>query len=282
MSSIVDKLAKVGLKAEIAKRPLLGGDRNRQIFQMNIANDRQERFQIWPGEGTTATVLDTNDEHKQAVIQVFEPEREIQEPISSGTIRQLKKRFGENWIEEIAKERHLNPKDIKYDQKSETAMVTSKTSGLKEKYLCGMDERHLFIAKIPNNVTTVVQAHGSLKSDGADLLSKRKTKSKFKTKVVRQGEWFFLPVSIESIREMETMIKKNQIVIQKKVAIGSGGKPHVADELVRNGTFTFIRGKIRHSDHKTVEFMTWMRVERNKELHDSSTRRDVGGSLWVD
>jgi hypothetical protein len=83
-------------------------------------------------------------------------------------------------------------------------------------------------------------------------------------------------------------------VIQRKVAIGNamgqrGGNPHTADELVKISApkldhgFTvnqrediFVRGKVRHKDHKTVAFKQWRKVIRNAELAPTS------GINWID
>src|SRR6059036_3967482 len=73
----------------------------------------------------------------------------------------------------------------------------------KSKFLCGHDERHWFVAGIPESapVGTVRQAKEALKP--AEVLSaqagkrlRAEARSRRKnTAFVRQGEWFFLPVS---------------------------------------------------------------------------------------
>ena len=73
----------------------------------------------------------------------------------------------------------------------------------KSKFLCGHDERHWFVAGIPETapVGTVRQAKEALKpaevltaQAGKRLGAKARNRRK-NAAFVRQGEWFFLPVS---------------------------------------------------------------------------------------
>jgi hypothetical protein len=57
---------------------------------------------------------------------------------------------------------------------------------------------------------------------------------------------------------------------------GSGGTPHIAAELVSCPGAVYVRGKIRHPDHKTICFQDWMRVVRNSEAARPA------GMTWVD
>lgn len=64
-----------------------------------------------------------------------------------------------------------------------------------ERYLCGHDERHWFVAGVPNSAKTVREAILALRPEGAQQPRGRKHLFKRRTKsYVRQGEWFFTPV----------------------------------------------------------------------------------------
>lgn len=70
----------------------------------------------------------------------------------------------------------------------------------KDKFLCGHDERHWFVAAVPgNSVSSVVTAKDALKPDlvralESGIKGKRKDRHRRKTDVlIRQGEWFFIP-----------------------------------------------------------------------------------------
>src|SRR5437016_3658013 len=79
----------------------------------------------------------------------------------------------------------------------------------KSKFLCGHDERHWFVAGIPETapVGTVRQAKEALKpaevrTAQASKGLKAKARSRRKNAAyVRQGEWFFLPVAEMAVDE---------------------------------------------------------------------------------
>src|SRR5437588_3664169 len=73
----------------------------------------------------------------------------------------------------------------------------------KSKFLCGHDERHWFVAGIPESapVGTVRQAKEALKPvEVLTAQARRRLRAKARSRrknaaYVRQGEWFFLPVA---------------------------------------------------------------------------------------
>jgi hypothetical protein len=65
------------------------------------------------------------------------------------------------------------------------------------RFLCGKDDLHLFAAQVRQG-DTVAQAHASLKPR---LVQDAETR--WPGQVVRQGEWFFLPVTPEESRLIE-------------------------------------------------------------------------------
>src|SRR4051812_35975451 len=106
----------------------------------------------------------------------------------------------------------------------------------KSKYLCGHDERHWFVAALPETapVGTVRQAKEALKpaevqaaqaSEGlrAEARSRRKNAA-----YRRQGEWFFLPVAGFSVDE--SVVLRNEPLRR-----GNGGKPHWVEFCYRTG-----------------------------------------------
>jgi hypothetical protein len=154
----------------------------------------------------------------------------------------------------------------------------------KARYLAGHDERHWFVAAIPEKtpVSTVRAAKAALKPAPAKEASG----------VVRQGEWFFIPRPKEKIDE-------KLVLHDEPLTRGRGSKPHRCQDLVRTGGETvyvkgsqilneaayakleakakhgwqvmrrnpkvFVRGRIRHSDHKTVTLKGWNEVIMNTE-----------------
>ncbi len=106
----------------------------------------------------------------------------------------------------------------------------------KSKFLCGHDERHWFVAGIPEAapVGTVRQAKEALKPAEVRAAQARyglKAKARARRKNAayrRQGEWFFLPVADLAVDE--TLVLRDE-----PLARGNGGKPHWAEFCYRTG-----------------------------------------------
>lgn len=186
-----------------------------------------------------------------------------------------------------AKERHL--------------LISVKTpSDIKSKVLCGHDERHWFSSElVKRHVTTVEEAKQSLQPDKIKNISKTlkngERSKRHNQGWKRQGEWFFVPVP-------DFNPPKNSIIKQKDKLIrpGSRSKAHVCDEVytpsgggvwvsnqgleisdfkynklseIEKSTYTFqskvamayVRGNVRHPDHKTIYLPCWHEVHLNNE-----------------
>jgi hypothetical protein len=106
----------------------------------------------------------------------------------------------------------------------------------KSKFLWGHDERHWFVAGIPEaaSVGTVRQAKEALKpaevqsAQARQGLKARASNRRKNPAYVRQGEWFFLPVA--------TMAVDEKLVLRDEpLSRGNGGKPHWAEFCYRTG-----------------------------------------------
>jgi hypothetical protein len=176
---------------------------------------------------------------------------------------------------------------------------------LKDKFLCGHDERHWFVAGVPERapVSNVVTAKESLKpalvrEREQGMRGKQRKRLRRKTEVfVRQGEWFFIPAPEVSVDE--------RLVLRREPIRRGRGKPHWCEFLCRDGGTTvyvchrhpngltvneyrsllkdnpaaakwgwrtmvrnpvvYVRGKISHPDHATLRLVGWHRVEMNTE-----------------
>lgn len=106
----------------------------------------------------------------------------------------------------------------------------------KSKFLCGYDERHWFVAGIPEiaPVGTVCQAKEALKPAEVQTAQARnglraKARSRRKNAAYfRQGEWFFLPVA-------DLAVDKKLVLQDEPLSRGNGGKPHWAEFCYRTG-----------------------------------------------
>lgn len=106
----------------------------------------------------------------------------------------------------------------------------------KSKFLCGHDERHWFVAGIPESapVGTVQQAKEALKPTEVKTAQahkglKAKARSRRKNAAyVRQGEWFFLPVA-------DMPVDEKLVLRDEPLTRGNRGKPHWAEFCYRTG-----------------------------------------------
>jgi len=183
----------------------------------------------------------------------------------------------------------------------------------KSKFLCGHDERHWFVAGIPEAapVGTVRQAKEALKPAEVQSAQARervggKARNRRKNAAyIRQGEWFFLPVP-------DMVVPEELVLKNEPLRRGNGGKPHWAEFCYRTGGETvhvcsrhpngvteaqygailtrnpqakgwnwrtmrrnpgvYVRGRIRHPDHKTITLHGWHRVAMNTESQARAMR----------
>lgn len=183
----------------------------------------------------------------------------------------------------------------------------------KHKFLCGHDERHWFVAAVPENapVGTVRAAKEALKpAEIQDAQARLGLGSKARNRrknaaYRRQGEWFFIPA--RDFKPYENAILRNE-----PLSRGNGSKPHWCDFCYRTGGETvyvcwrfpngidgekyrrllekqpdaagwswrvmsrnaqvYVRGRIRHADHKTITLPGWHQVLMNTENQAKAMR----------
>jgi len=276
--SLVSQFAKAGLKLEITDNPVGGRGVNRAVFGMDIqrkikGNWRSEYFRIWPGEEVNIQVINTDKKLSQLVLMVHEKAREFTEEVGQYVAREVPQR------------------DIVRRLKKGRVVVRRRTSSNKRHFLLGVDERQLFIAQLPEAAPTVQRAHDRLKAPTVWLYE-----GKQMGRTIRQGEWFFLNVDANEQANIDEAVGKG--LVQRKVDIaaarrgrrGGGGNQHVAEELIVadgvrlehgysiRGREIFVRGKVRHPEHKTVSFKSWRKVIRNTESNEGR----MEGVAWVD
>jgi len=243
--SLQAAFARAHVPLRITQAPFARGVAGHRVVQMDIGRGRRrgrpvEEIRLWPGEDAELRVLNTDPALQQLVLFVHEPERRFTEKYWDVTSRK--------WLTRIRK---TNPQP--------------------RRFLVGMDERHLFIAELATRVTTVAQARRDLRPRAVDLAATQGSK------IVRQGEWFFLPVNESELEEIEGALRLAGV--RRRAQLRAGGRPHVVRELVNVGVRTFVRGSVRHPDHATVHLRRWMRVECNTEVRGAAASEV---SRWVD
>ena len=192
-------------------------------------------------------------------------------------------------------------------------LLMVREEGAKSKFLCGHDERHWFVAAIPESapVGTVRAAKEALKPAEVQAIQARlglrwADRNRRKNAAYqRQGEWFFVPAPDLEIDE--ALVVRNEPITR-----GNGSKPHRAALCFRSGGETvyvcdrypngisevnyrrllekrpearswlwsvrqrnatvYVRGHIRHADHKTIKLDGWHRVLMNTENQAQAMR----------
>jgi hypothetical protein len=197
---------------------------------------------------------------------------------------------------------------IAVDRADRHLLLLVRSDGAKSKFLCGHDERHWFVAAIPEaarGVTGVETAKAALQpaivARRAARLPRKRRFDRRTPVFLRQGEWFFLP---EPRVDVGT-----RAILRTEPLTRPGGTPHVLREAFRRGGRSvyvnggklidasayakldpalqrryrlmvrdpelFARGTVRHPDHATIELDGWHRVVMNTENRASAMRHVV-------
>jgi hypothetical protein len=309
--NLVQHFQKAGLALKVLDKPIR--EVNNEVFQLDISrgfngNKRTECFRLYKGhEDNLVQVLNADAGMKQLVLMVKEPQREFTQPIRVyGTEAKRLDALAASKNLPLATFLQQNPKQVQRI-KLRIASITEikrgliinsieKTPGSVRYYLCGVDERQLFIAQLPKHITTVAGAHKMLKGSEVEFFE-----GKARGKTIRQGEWFFVNATADEEESIKQGLKNKKIYILKKQNIGRltgtrrGGKPHTAEEAIllsaavlehgytaQGRMDVFVRGRISHADHKSVQLAQWRRVVRNNEAEPQASELGRNGVYWID
>ncbi len=253
------------LDLDLLREPISGGRRSARavdIVQIDIARARgAETFRLFPGASENRIeVLGTDPTRRQLVLFVEEARRRFETTVSRSATLPAGARI---------------VSETKFSR-----VVEQFTNAEKRHFLCGMDEQHLFIAQLPHGASSVHAARESLRApEVPPSFADRRSG------IVRQGEWFFLPTKERDDRDLLVALRKGDVLrsvgIAQAARIPRAGRPHVADEVVvlfgEPSPRIFVRGEIRHPDHRTVVFRDFRRVVPNRERSSQPA-----GVLWID
>lgn len=176
-------------------------------------------------------------------------------------------------------------------------------NAVKDRFLCGHDERHWFVAAVPGGASSVAQAKEALKPAGVreaqaqSGLNHSQRNTRKNRAFRRQGEWFF-------VEEPGLVVDPKLILRNEPMSRGGGSKPHYVAEIFRTGGETvyvhrrypggvsaevqkqslergetrraewrmmkrnagvYARGTVRHADHEVIKLHHWHRVFMNTE-----------------
>jgi hypothetical protein len=189
-------------------------------------------------------------------------------------------------------------------------LLLVRDGGEKSKFLCGHDERHWFVAAVPETargVTGVTTAKIALQPEAVqDRLSGVRPKDRLRRRnaaFVRQGEWFFVPtvlwpepLAAHVLRDeplsrgrgkahiMQFAFRRGGNVVwvnrSHPTGIGEAAYQRLSAEARAGGRFTqmvrdpevYAKGAVRHPDHATIHLASWHRVFMNTEQRAQAMR----------
>jgi hypothetical protein len=171
---------------------------------------------------------------------------------------------------------------VDVDRQDRHLLLLARNAGEKSKFLCGHDERHWFVAAVPESargVTGVRTAKVALQPALVRAaIDRRRPKNQFRRRndaYVRQGEWFFVPVP--ELDPPEALVLRDEPLMRNR------GKAHMLEFAYRHGGENlrqqrfgrwvhivrdpqlYATGTVRHPDHATVLLRGWYRVLMNTE-----------------
>jgi len=179
----------------------------------------------------------------------------------------------------------------------------------KSKFLCGHDERHWFVAAIPESergVSGIAQAMVALQPESVRAaVAAKKPADPFarkNTAYLRQGEWFFVPTPgldvdpgcdpprADHARPRQPAHRRAPVPVRRgggvrglrlpdrltaaefaKLPVNRVRRGAPWREMVR-GAAVYARGTVRHPDHATLVLHPWHRVEMNAEQRARAMR----------
>ena len=148
---------------------------------------------------------------------------------------------------------------IDVDRASRQLLLLVRDGDAKSKFLCGHDERHWFVAAVPNSERGVIGV-----ATAKLALQPKRVRG---VPHVRQGEWFFVPEP--------TLRVENWFVLRNEPIRRVNGTPHIVQSVFRRGgryPAVFGQGTVRHPDHTTITLQGWHRVLLNTEHQGGAVR----------
>ena len=139
--------------------------------------------------------------------------------------------------------------------------------GDKARYLCGHDERHWFVAAIPESypASNVQEAKVALQPkairDLAERLPKAKRTARHNEVYHRQGEWFFVPAPDFEPQPHDILLRNEPL------SRGRGSTPHMVAEMIRSG------GETRYQADRASTVIGI--GERAKEIREALNNRTL-------
>jgi hypothetical protein len=199
------------------------------------------------------------------------------------------------------------------DRADRHLLLMSRSATQKSSFLCGFDERHWFVAAVPeseggiNGTAAAKRAlQPGLVRESIARLHPRRPLDRRNPAYIRQGEWFFGP-------SPEVSVDERLVLRNEPLSRGNGGRLHRLELAFRTGGTTvfvsrrhpagiseaafqrlsdserrfglwqtmvrdpelYAKGAVSHPDHATIVLPGWHRVAMNTEQQAAAMRHVV-------
>lgn len=273
------------------------GPINKETFAVSINPQvKGGKIYYWPGNADIEVHPDKR--YSQATLSVYEQERTISRRLSYDTneevseeqlLRCLIMEFDVDTIEtpkfsikniaqfpttlqkwDVRNRTYVPSKGFRY-----SADLIAKVSSRPNHLLMGFDERFHFVAQLSRKPHSVVEAHHMLRPAPAR-----------KQGTVRQGEWFFVPVSSRIENKLNVMAQNPHNLAFNSTELGvqlEDDSSHFAKQAIYYKGNMYAIGYIydtRTHHHEGVFLPRWSKVVRNKEVVAENTRINPQRKYW--
>jgi hypothetical protein len=229
--------------------------------------------------------------------KVVAPTRRLPRGIDIGTDHR-----GEHFELRYAGESDVDVDVVALDRGARHLLLLVRDDVGKSKFLCGFDERHWFVAAVPEDARGVTDVATAMTALQPDLVQDSIARIRPKDPLARsggayrrQGEWFFVPAP--GVSPPDAHVLSNEPLSRDR------GKPHLMEFAFRRGgelvyvnpsypfgirqalydrlpewqrrrrdwrqmmhdAEVYAAGAIRHPDHATIRLNGWHRVAMNTE-----------------
>lgn len=164
--------------------------------------------------------------------------------------------------------RLLRVRDVDNLQRMVLLEVKVREFGTPEAYLMGLDERY-FVTGAPSEAESVAYALEKMVPEDVEYARRRGLDVK------RQGDWFFIPAGwIENLNRKR---EEKGIFTQLDSTLSPMGD-HIPEEWTMYYSSLYVRGTIKHHEHRTLYLKRWHLAIRNRAVR----RQDGLDSKWID
>lgn len=275
---MVERICRFDVPAASYRR----GPNGKDVFTVGIVAGE---VRVWAG--IAKVVVRGSSEHRQVVLNVTEETRTITREVTfdvyvgpdylQQSARDAERRARESFpvqlprtpepkfsvtgLKEVTSKKDLERNEGRTEfSRKFSAKVTARVPATSQALLIGYDEHDLFVAALPKQAASVADAHKMLRPKGVD------------DRAVRQGEWFFQPVTESVGASLDRMLRSRPGALQYGRLGGSWDSTHHALRVTRgNRTYAIgyvvdVRGERASTHHEPLWLEDWHEVIRNQEV----------------